>query len=96
MGISQSEHFKAKAKERTKQYKDNLTDFTEITLDKTCVVITLMMALVSLSNDNANKGRRLALFAALDCLLAASTAGTITPLYFALNLISSPEPKAHR
>ena len=46
-----------------------------------------MMALVGLSNDDANKGRRLALFAALDCLLAAPTAGTITPLFFALNLI---------
>ena len=47
-----------------------------------------MMALVSVSNDNAYKGKRLALFAALDCLLAASTAGTITPLFFALSLIS--------
>ena len=87
LGKSQSETFKTKAKDTTKLYKDNLTDIKQLELDESSIVITFLMALVGLTNESVNKGRCLALFAAIDCLLAASTAGTITPLFFTLNLI---------
>ena len=87
MGKSQSETFKTKAKDTTKLYKDNLTDIKQLELDESYIVITFLMALVGLTNESVNKGRCLALFAAINCLLAASTAGTIMPLFFTLNLI---------
>ena len=84
LGKSQSETFKTKAKDTTKLYKDNLTDIKQLELDESSIVITFLMAFVGLTNESVNKGRCLALFEAIDCLLAASTEGTITPLLLRL------------
>ena len=87
LGGSQSIDFKQNASETSKIYKDNIRAFKPMTLDKTNVAIAFLVALVGLDMENAKKGRYLAFVAAIDCLLAASCAGTITPLFFALSVI---------
>ena len=87
MDQATDESFKAKAKETSSVYRDNLSLFNVLEVDKNNVVIAFLLALVGQNIGNGSKSRYIALIAAIDCLLAASSAGTIPSLLFALNII---------
>ena len=87
VGQSQFKSFKAKAKETPYVYRENLKSFNVLEVDKNNVVIAFLLALVGLNIGNGSKSRYIALIAAIDCLLAAYSAGSIPSLFFALNII---------
>ena len=89
IGLSQREKFASEAAEVTSKFRTDLSSYNPYNFETNCIVLAFLSSLVGIGNVNKcdSKPRLLSFRAAIDCLLATANLYTVTPLFFALNLI---------